>query len=137
MCFGGEIIIHSHLRFRGCVAIEGDAAGLRKRRDLRNPLDPDLAQSLVTAAIYHPRLCEAPSDLIISVFYEFGGGLWACLPVNTNCNFLVLVFISSLHRCRLAPRCAPCFSAGQSLLLRSGVGKEGGENYRCRVLSSH
>lgn len=53
VCFRREIIIYACLRFGGCVAIEGDAAGLRKRRDLRNPLDPDLAQSLVTAAIYH------------------------------------------------------------------------------------
>lgn len=30
-----------------------------------------------------------------------------------------------------------CFSGGESLLLRSGVGKEGGENDGYGVLSSH
>lgn len=71
--------------------IEGDAASLRKRRDLRNPLDPDLAPRLVTTAIYQQRLCAAPRRLIIPACYEFGGGLQ---PVNTRCNFPGLVFTS-------------------------------------------
>lgn len=81
--------------------IEGAAASLRKRRDLRNPLDPDLAPRLVTAAIYQQRLCAAPRRLIIPACYEFGGGL---RPVNTRCNFLGLVFTSfCLHGCCLEP----------------------------------
>lgn len=75
LCLGRGLITHARLGLGGRVAIKGDAAGLRKRRDLRNPLDPDLAPSLATAAIYRPRLCEAPRGLIISVLYKLGGGL--------------------------------------------------------------